>query len=134
MRTALVVLSLAVICLACGGEMLPGKTGLPTVTPTYDSETLKMKYDLVMSLIQDLSCTDDSQCGSFALGVKACGGPAKYVVFSTAHVDGKALSDAVADFNAYDAGWQAQEGILSDCSLAQDANPACVQNQCVDQR
>jgi len=133
MRTALVVLTTALVCLACGGE-LPKKMDVPTATPTYDAETLRMKYDLVMSLIQDLSCTDDSQCASFAFGIKACGGPGRYVVYSTAHVDGKALSDAIADFNAYDAGWQAQEGSLSDCMLTPAANPRCVQNQCVDQR
>ena len=131
MRTTLVVLSMALVCLACGGE-LPKKMDLPTVAPTYDAETLKMKHDLVMSLIQDLSCTGDSQCGSFAFGVKACGGPAMYVVYSIPHVDAKALSDAVADYNAYQAGWQAQQGILSDCMLTPNANPACVQNQCVD--
>jgi hypothetical protein len=122
------VLSVALILLACGSDA----PKMMDPTPRYDAETLKMKGDLVMSLIKDLSCTDDSQCSSFAYGVKACGGPAQYVVYSTAHVDGQALSDAVADFNAYDAGWIAQESVLSDCMLTPAASPGCVQSQCLD--
>ncbi len=123
-------LSSALLCFGCG-ETLP-KMDPTEATPKYDAETLRMKHDLVMSLIQDLSCTDDSQCSSFAFGVKACGGAAMYVVYSIAHVDATALSDAVADYNAYQAGWQAQQGILSDCMLTPDASPGCNQNQCVD--
>jgi hypothetical protein len=125
--TSLVLSALGV--LACSGD---SPTPKMDVTPAYDADTLKMKGDLVMALIRDLTCNDDSQCSSFAYGVKACGGPAMYVVYSTLFVDPKALSDAVADFNAYDAGWILQEKILSDCMLAPTASPACVQNSCVD--
>ena len=100
--------------------------------PLYDAETLAKKRRKVLALISDLSCRDDSQCASLAFGSKPCGGPRENRVYSTAWVDAHRLSEAVADYNAYEAGWNQQEELQSDCAVATEAQPACVQRNCID--
>ncbi len=100
--------------------------------PSYDRATLEMKYQEVLDMVQDLACADSSVCTSIALGSKPCGGPRTYLVYSTETVNEAELVAKVLDLNAYEAGYNTQERILSDCSLATPAEPGCVNHACVD--
>ncbi len=122
-------------------QMLVAVTGLllacargSTVSPLphYDRATLEMKYQAVYALVQDLSCTDSSVCASIGIGSKPCGGPWRYLVYSTATVDVQELIAKVADLYAYESGYNAQEHIISDCSIARSAQPSCVGQKCID--
>ncbi len=101
-------------------------------SPSYNKSGVDQRYQAVYNLTQDLSCTDSSVCSSIGIGSKPCGGPWKYLVYSTATVDGEQLRTAVADLNSYEAGYNQQEGLVSDCSLATPANPRCSNYKCID--
>jgi hypothetical protein len=98
----------------------------------YERAGLDQRYQAVYNLVQDLSCTDSSECKSTGIGSKPCGGPWRYLVYSAATVSSEKINAAVADLNAYEAGYNEQEGLSSDCSLAAEANPGCVNQKCVD--
>lgn len=53
-------------------------------------------------------------------------------MYSTAAVDVKELMAKVADLYAYESGYNAQEHIISDCSIARSAQPSCVGQKCID--
>ncbi len=101
-------------------------------TQSYDKAGVDQRYQAVYNLTQDLSCSDSSVCSSTGIGSKPCGGPWKYLVYSTSTTDVEKLTSAVADLNSYEAGYNQQEGLLSDCSIAPPANPGCVNNKCID--
>lgn len=98
----------------------------------YDRAGVDQRYQTVYNLTQDLSCTDSSVCLSIGIGSKPCGGPWRYLVYSAATVDPEKLNAAVADLDAYEAGYNQQEGLISDCSFPPLANPSCVNSNCVD--
>jgi len=126
MRTRLAILAMSLLLITCcrGSEQ--------SLRLQYDRATLDMKYQAVYNLIQDLSCSDSSACASIGVGSKPCGGPWSYLVYSNDTVDEKELALTVADLKAYEAGYNAQEGIISDCSMAREARPGCVDHKCVD--
>jgi hypothetical protein len=126
MRTRLTILTMILLLFACDQE------SKQSPVPRYDRATLDMKYQAVHNLIQDLSCTDSSSCASIGVGSKPCGGPWSFLVYSKDAVDQEELTVTVADLNAYEAEYNAQEGIVSDCSMAREAKPGCVDHKCVD--
>ncbi len=121
MRTILLMIITAIELFACSSDTQP-----------YNKAGVDQRYQTVYSLAQDLSCTDSSVCSSIGIGSKPCGGPWKYLVYSTATVAEENLKSAVADLNSYEAGYNQQESLLSDCSVAPQANPSCVNNKCAD--
>jgi hypothetical protein len=126
MRTILAILTMTLLLFACG----QGSKQSPRLQ--YDRATLDMKYQAVNNLVQDLSCTDSSACASIGVGAKPCGGPWRYLVYSKATVNEKELTALVADLNAYEEGFNKQEGIISDCDLVREAQPGCIHQMCVD--
>lgn len=127
MKRILVMAPLALALVAC-------TEGNPVgVTPVYDHATLEMKYQAVYDLIQDPACTDTPVCAGVGIGNKPCGGPWRYVVYSTTTVDANELATLVADLDLYETGLNQQEHTLSDCALAPVARPECVDQKCVDQ-
>lgn len=98
----------------------------------YDRAGVDRRYQAVYDLTKDLSCADATVCSSIGIGAKPCGGPWLNLVYSTATVSADALTAAVDDLNAYEAGYNREQGGASDCSMAPPANPGCVNNQCVD--
>ena len=42
-------------------------------------------WETIEILNEDLTCSADSDCQVFAFGHKACGGPARYIIASTAN-------------------------------------------------
>ncbi len=101
-------------------------------TPTYNKSGVDQRYQAVYNLTQDLSCTDSAVCSSVGIGSKPCGGPWTNLVYSTATVNQEQLTSAVSDLNSYEAGYNQQEGLVSDCGLATPANPSCVNYKCID--
>ncbi len=113
---------ITIMLFACNGEG----------SSSYDRAGVDQRYQAVSALTQDLSCTDSTVCLSIGIGSKPCGGPWRNLVYSAATVAPEKLTAAVADLNAFEAGYNQQEGLLSDCSLASPANPSCVNHNCVD--
>lgn len=50
------------------------------------------------ALIANATCIRDNQCRSLAIGASACGGPERYLAWSTLHTDETALQTAAAAY------------------------------------
>jgi hypothetical protein len=57
-----------------------------------------------------------AQCKHIAFGAKPCGGPWRYLVYSTARTDETRLKKLVSDYNALEKQINVEEGLVSDCS------------------
>ena len=80
----------------------------------------------VEALIGDAACASDAQCRTVGIGAKACGGPQRYLAWSTRSTDAAALERA-ADRSARAAETAAAAaGILSTCRIITDPGAHCV--------
>lgn len=82
-------------------------------------------------MVGDAACTQDAQCRTLPWGHKSCGGPQRWVAWSTARSDEadlQALAQAHAEKQR-----QAQErdGRVSDCRLVVDPGARCEAQRCV---
>jgi hypothetical protein len=104
--------------------------GTPSVV--YDQPTLDAKYKAVTDLAALPVCSTSLQCSAIPIGAKACGGPARYLVYSRVNVNEQELRRRADDLFAFEREYNTRNGVVSDCSLAQPANPGCVDGVCID--
>lgn len=84
----------------------------------------------IRALIGTASCTDSSQCQTVPIGARACGGPQRYLAWSSTQTSGDALQ-ALAD--RYKAERQAEikaKGEISDCRFLVDPGAVCRAGTC----
>ncbi len=79
----------------------------------------------IQEMIQDTSCTQNSECESIAYGAKACGDPQTYLVYSTQNVDVAQLQPLVNQYNAYAEQYNEENSIVSDCSYVTPSELEC---------
>jgi len=76
-------------------------------------------------------CDTPQQCQTIAIGARACGGPERYLAWSSKSSDGMQLK-ALAQAQTEAARQQQQEGgMASICSIVTDPGATCVANRCV---
>src|SRR2546422_474970 len=90
------------------------------VVPTQltDRATLDALYQAIRDLTQNRTCQDTSECAALPLGSKPCGGPWTYLVYSKSTVDEVELQAKVLHLAAYEAQYNQEHRVFSDCSLA----------------
>lgn len=102
-------------------------TGCAARSPVASAPTSRASVE---ALIGEASCDADAQCRTVGVGAKACGGPARYLAWSSRHTDATALQRAVED-DARRARAEAEKaGILSNCSVTVDPGATCVRQRC----
>lgn len=77
------------------------------------------------------ACSADAQCHTIGVGAKACGGPERYLAWSSRDDDGTRLRALVAEHAAARRAEDAKAGLMSTCSVVPDPGAACVAGQCV---
>lgn len=81
-------------------------------------------------LVDSGVCSENSDCDYIAFGSKACGGPKKYLVFSTS-INVELLQQKVATYNALENSFNKKWGIISDCSVpTPPLNATCIAGKC----
>ncbi len=78
------------------------------------------------------ACDSTQQCQTIAIGAKACGGPERYLAWSSKEHDGKKLK-ALAQAEASRKQQQA-DGMMSTCSIVTDPGATCEAGRCVLQK
>ncbi len=58
-----------------------------------------------------------TSCKLAEVGVKACGGPERYIIYSTEVADEKALLELIARYNEASAALNRENQLVSDCSV-----------------
>ncbi len=88
----------------------------------------------VRALIADASCRSDSECRSIAIGSSACGGPERYLAWSTLRTDAAALQRAAAAYPADRLSAVRRGGALSTCAPLPVPGVRCSSNPGPEQR
>jgi hypothetical protein len=124
MRTfAFLSLALLAACAAHGGA----QTEPPSAAPAAPNDTLAR----IQALIGTPSCTEDSQCRSLPIGQRACGGPERYLAYSTARGSEAELQALGAIYQAERRKANNEAGRVSDCRVVPDPGAVCRAGACV---
>ena len=100
-----------------------------TSSSTEQNQNLSdLNYDL-NNIVSDNSCTASFQCKVLEVGARACGGPSKYVVYSTLNNSQKHAEQLAQKITQ-----QEQENNTAlefdDCSPVLEVHSLCIDNQC----
>lgn len=82
------------------------------------------------ALAKDSPCSSSSVCRTIAFGAKACGGPQRYLIYSTAATDSARLAREVARYNDGERKRNREEGRMSDCMMVVRPQVSCISGQC----
>ena len=88
----------------------------------------------IQAAVGNAACDSTQQCQTIAIGAKACGGPERYLAWSSKDNDGKqlkALAQAQADASRKQ---QHADGMMSTCSIVTDPGATCEAGRCVLQK
>lgn len=88
--------------------------------------------DAILRLSQPAKCKVDSDCASAPMGVKPCGGPWKYVLYSKTNSKIAKLKTKLADYNKLDQQLNESQQSMSDCSVTLQPNLKCEHFTCID--
>ncbi len=97
-----------------------------------DVASLEQMEKEILEIVNDLNCQDSTDCQFVGFGVKPCGGPWRYLVYSTTHVDNVLLNEKVIDYNEYNNTLNIRYGWISDCSLAIIPVLWCIEGECIN--
>lgn len=82
------------------------------------------------TLAKDSPCSSSSVCRTIAFGAKACGGPQRYLIYSTSATDSARLYREVARYNEAERKRNREEGRMSDCMAVVRPQVSCISGQC----
>jgi hypothetical protein len=117
---------LALAASACGSAVNGGPAA-PS-TPAAAPQDLAARIALE---IGDAACDSSAQCRTLAYGHKACGGPEKYLAYSTKRSDGARLTQLAGQLADERRRQDEREGMMSTCSVVVDPGAACNAGRCV---
>ena len=81
-------------------------------------------------LISEGKCTENAACDFIAFGNKPCGGPWRYLVYSTS-INVETLKIKVTAFNTKEASYNKKWGIASDCmAVLPPLDAECIDGVC----
>lgn len=81
-----------------------------------DQKELEQMYTEIKSMAEKSNCGGEQQLKYIAVGVKACGGPASYIAYSTS-IDINTFERLVAQYNQRQLNYNQTWGVISDCAL-----------------
>lgn len=85
----------------------------------------------ILEMVEDASASDVRFCREIALGVKPCGGPWEYLVYSVETTDSVALQLKVAEYNRLQREYNEETGQASDCAFVTPAGVELARGSCV---
>lgn len=107
------------LLVACAGAQAPPSTATATL------------WRQIQSANADTGCDGDSQCHSLGVGAKACGGPERYLAWSSKQSDGAGLKALAEQHSAARRADDARQAMMSTCSLVSDPGAVCRAGRCV---
>ena len=95
-----------------------------------DSERLKELGRIIEQEIGTPAANEPSQCKLIAFGSKPCGGPARYLVYSTAKTNETRLKQLVDEFNQLAKKINEERKIFSDCMFVSEPKVELIDGVC----
>jgi len=84
----------------------------------------------IQALVGTASCSNDAQCHSLALGARACGGPERYLAWSSAHTPEAQLQALGEQYKAERRAANTADGRMSNCRFMPDPGAVCKAGTC----
>ena len=113
----------------------------PAFARAVDAQTAQQKLEVekgsleqqIRAKNQHLSCAGDGNCESMPMGEKPCGGPAKYLIYSTSNIYVADIQKLVARYTEVEKRLNnGSMNIVSTCSSLAEPDPRCEKDLCVD--
>ena len=123
---------IATLLLFCAAGWVGCEPGLEQDAEQADRRRLARMRAAIEQSVKDLTCTDSTDCATIELGAKPCGGPWEYLLYSRIGGDEAELQRAVEAYNQLNHELNVRWGWVSDCALAHQPLPGCVEQTCVD--
>jgi hypothetical protein len=111
---------------------VPATTTSATTTPT-SASTPSLAQRITVE-IDDAACDSPAQCRTLPYGHKACGGPERYLAYSTRKSDPVRLTQLGADLANARRAEEQKTGMMSTCSVVPDPGATCSAGHCVLQQ
>jgi hypothetical protein len=90
--------------------------------------------DDVLRLSQPAKCKVDSDCAALPMGIKPCGGPWKYILYSKKNAKLSKLKKRLDEYNKLDQQINETQQTMSDCSVTMKPELKCTNSMCVDSK
>ncbi|MDI3295322.1 hypothetical protein [Janthinobacterium tructae] len=127
----------ALLRAACASFLLLATSACGSAPPQNDAPPAPGNAGLLMQIQAEVgaaACDSTQQCHTLAIGAKACGGPERYLAWSSKDYDGKKLK-ALAQAQAEASRKQQQaDGMMSTCAIVTDPGATCEAGRCVLQK
>ncbi|MEX1221527.1 MAG: hypothetical protein WEA82_05385 [Idiomarina sp.] len=94
-------------------------------------QELAEKREQIRDIIRPPRASDITQCKLVGLGSRPCGGPERYVIYSTATTDEDKLLPAVEEYNRMHKILNEQQGQVSICEMLPEPNIALNSGMCM---
>jgi hypothetical protein len=120
--TRLMALSLVLLLAAACGDEAP-TSGEPAAAPSAEPAAPMDPAELLpeIRVAAGVARADElSQCKAIAVGEKPCGGPERYLVYSTLTADEARLIELVERYNAASARLAREQDLVSDCQFVEE--------------
>jgi hypothetical protein len=95
-----------------------------------DSQRLKELNRIIEQEIGTATADQPSQCKSIAFGSKPCGGPVRYLAYSTTKTNESRLKQLVNEFNGLEKKINEERKMISDCMLVTEPKVELVDKVC----
>lgn len=105
---------------ACSLALAAGLGGLACAAPP------ARPLERIQALIGEAPCDADAQCRSLGVGAQPCGGPSRYLAWSTRGTDAAALQALAGQLAQDERTAQQAEGRVSHCMVLPDPGAHCV--------
>ncbi len=93
--------------------------------------SINSAHEQLEQLIDKPSCDNSSQCKVLAVGSRACGGPSKYVVYSTKTADATEVKKLAQEITTLEQQFNALNDMMSICQHLSAPGTQCSANTCV---
>lgn len=121
------------VCLLVVSFMLNG-CDLPGSNNSVTLAQLETQLKDIQNFVSKGNCSQAGECSYLAIGSKACGGPAGYIVFSN-NIDVDALKQMVERYTEDQKTYNKENNVISDCSLANPPEKLdCLDGSCIEIR
>lgn len=129
----LACLGLAVVVVACQAQPLAG-AGTGTGVGVGAGNSLAIEATLLQRIEAEIgtaACTGTDECRSLAIGAKACGGPTRWLAWSTSASNAAQLQAWAAELAQRQRRREQALGMVSTCSVVPDPGASCEAGRCV---
>jgi hypothetical protein len=103
---------------ACAGS---GSAG-PAAAPPDDA---RATLEHITAAIGAARCDSDEQCRTVAIGARPCGGPERWMAWSTGDGDGRTIEALAERYAAERQRWHEKTGLMSTCEIRPDPGARC---------